>query len=391
MPGRISRLWQFRLRTLLLALTLLIVAGNGFLVWWRAPFHVDRRTNGAAWSHVDAWHLVQINGWEQEFKRALQQGDPPPARPPRPKMLYRERFRVYRNLRGEHVKHGPGEVFDDRGSRLRVEHWVHGKLHGPWIDWLPDGQKIAWGEYRQGQKHSDWVHPDGDVRTHEQYAFGVRRLQEIYVAEELFVRRRYGADGGLKESTQWYGGRKMRLRIRYFTGEDGSELADYESWHSNGERALTGRRRNGLETGEWVIRDKDGAVVRRAMFLDGRLVGKDGDPAAPILLTEASKTPGGQVLQMALDEGAAMVFAETPLPTVARYIEDAHRIPVHVDEVSLRGAGISPEAPITIHIEHGLSLRAALQILLDDLDLAAVARRDELHITTRENALDSRQ
>ncbi|MBW3600045.1 MAG: hypothetical protein KY475_22580 [Planctomycetes bacterium] len=56
----LRQLAQFRLRTLLAALTLLIVAGNGFLFWWRMPFDIERRTTTSSWDLLEYFRRHDI-------------------------------------------------------------------------------------------------------------------------------------------------------------------------------------------------------------------------------------------------------------------------------------------------------------------------------------------
>jgi hypothetical protein len=78
-------------------------------------------------------------------------------------------------------------------------------------------------------------------------------------------------------------------------------------------------------------------------------------------------------------------FNETPLYDVIAKIRDAHSIQIELDERSLENAGIDVNTPITRRIS-GISLRSALPLLLDNLDLTYIVMGEVLLITTKEAA-----
>lgn len=109
----------------------------------------------------------------------------------------------------------------------------------------------------------------------------------------------------------------------------------------------------------------------------------------PIYLSADS--PREQRIRKKLDEPSkAMEFTETPLRDVAAEIEDLHEIPVQIDAKACEDAGLELDAPITRSV-HDMSLRSALRLLLDDLDLTYLVTNDVLMITTKDKAAENLQ
>jgi hypothetical protein len=68
-PSRWRRLMQFRLRTLLAGMTLLLIAGNGFLIWWRTPFVVKQTTRNPGAEIVEILRREIFSNWQTEMRR----------------------------------------------------------------------------------------------------------------------------------------------------------------------------------------------------------------------------------------------------------------------------------------------------------------------------------
>ena len=100
----------------------------------------------------------------------------------------------------------------------------------------------------------------------------------------------------------------------------------------------------------------------------------------------ASATAGDAVpaIEAALDKpGSRFEFNEMPLRDVIAKIREAHSIPVELDHRALEDAGVDLDTPITQHIS-GISLRSALRLLLDTIDLTYRVKNEVLQITTKE-------
>jgi len=90
-------------------------------------------------------------------------------------------------------------------------------------------------------------------------------------------------------------------------------------------------------------------------------------------------------IEAALGETAKLDFADQPLAYVVETLAKQHKIPIQVDNKALTNEGIGTDTPVTAHIE-GVSLRSALRLVLDQLDLTYVVRNEVLFITTRTEA-----
>ncbi|NQT36772.1 MAG: hypothetical protein HQ581_04740 [Planctomycetes bacterium] len=115
----------------------------------------------------------------------------------------------------------------------------------------------------------------------------------------------------------------------------------------------------------------------------GKTEKKDPPPERPEP-TEPLRTGTDAILE-ALQEPTEFMFIEQPLADVADFIEDMHRIPVHIDRRALEDVGISDDTPITFSTSK-ISLRSALKLTLKPLDLTWIIDAESLVITTDEEA-----
>jgi hypothetical protein len=91
-------------------------------------------------------------------------------------------------------------------------------------------------------------------------------------------------------------------------------------------------------------------------------------------------------IRSALAQPTEFEFPEMPLTEVAHYISDRHKIPLQFDTNALRDSGIDPATtPVTRNLK-GLSLRSALNLVLDELNLTWLIRDEVLLITTKDAA-----
>ncbi len=74
-------------------------------------------------------------------------------------------------------------------------------------------------------------------------------------------------------------------------------------------------------------------------------------------------------------------FTDTSLKDVVEYLKDAVRIEIQLDAAGLKDAGVDPDQQVTKNIR-GMSLRSALKLLLDDLQLKYVIHNEVLLITS---------
>ena len=90
-------------------------------------------------------------------------------------------------------------------------------------------------------------------------------------------------------------------------------------------------------------------------------------------------------IRAALNQTTHFDFVETPLKDVVFYFADKHDIPILIRSQKLEEASISQDTPVTKSVR-SITLRSALKLLLNDLDLAYVVENGVLTITTKEEA-----
>jgi hypothetical protein len=77
-------------------------------------------------------------------------------------------------------------------------------------------------------------------------------------------------------------------------------------------------------------------------------------------------------------------FVEQPLKDVFLFLQDVHKIPIHIRKNKLDEVGIPLDKPVTISLR-GVSLRTALDLILDELELTYFVK-EVLIVTTPEDA-----
>ncbi|HWB11504.1 MAG TPA: hypothetical protein VG826_19900 [Pirellulales bacterium] len=87
-------------------------------------------------------------------------------------------------------------------------------------------------------------------------------------------------------------------------------------------------------------------------------------------------------VQTALNEKTEMDFANQPLSDVVEYIAERHEIGVQLDYKSMSAAGVGSDTPITAK-RKGVTLRDALQTVLEPLGLAFTIHHEVLLITSK--------
>jgi len=83
----------------------------------------------------------------------------------------------------------------------------------------------------------------------------------------------------------------------------------------------------------------------------------------------------------ALETPVDMNFQEAPLQDVIGALAAKAQVPVILDEKALTEAGVSTDTPVSIQVKQ-VSFKAALRIMLGNLDLTYVVRDEVLQITT---------
>ena len=95
----------------------------------------------------------------------------------------------------------------------------------------------------------------------------------------------------------------------------------------------------------------------------------------------SQQSPAEKKIQEALKQPTQIEFVETPLKDVVDYLKDLHHIEIQLDSAALKEAGIDESTPVTKNLK-GISLRSALKLLLDELQLKYVVHNEVLLITT---------
>jgi hypothetical protein len=90
-------------------------------------------------------------------------------------------------------------------------------------------------------------------------------------------------------------------------------------------------------------------------------------------------------IHAALDQNTDVKFTEKPFYGVMDYLSQRHEIEIELDLRALDDASIPIDVPVTRSIK-GVTLRSALNLLLDDLDLTYVVQNGVLMVTTKAEA-----
>ncbi len=109
----------------------------------------------------------------------------------------------------------------------------------------------------------------------------------------------------------------------------------------------------------------------------------------PLAVIDASLSAAEQSAAAKINAALALPtsvdFVDTPLKDVIDYIKDLHKIEIRLDAACLKDAGVEPDNPVTINLK-GISLRSALRLLLDEMQLKYVIHNEVLLITSPQKA-----
>jgi hypothetical protein len=102
---------------------------------------------------------------------------------------------------------------------------------------------------------------------------------------------------------------------------------------------------------------------------------------------QAAPRPSGAeaVIHEALLEKCDVEFDQLPLVDAVRPLAKPHLVQVYIDHKALTDAGVGTDTPVTCSVK-GLSYKAALKLLLDELDLTYLLRNEVLLITSKTEA-----
>ncbi len=95
-------------------------------------------------------------------------------------------------------------------------------------------------------------------------------------------------------------------------------------------------------------------------------------------------SPAGMKINQALAEPVDVSFENQPLGTVLDTLAHMTGINVHVDRAGLQAEGVTSETPVSITLTQPVSLRSALNLILEELRLSYVIRNEVLLITSEQ-------
>jgi general secretion pathway protein D len=100
---------------------------------------------------------------------------------------------------------------------------------------------------------------------------------------------------------------------------------------------------------------------------------------------ESRRSPKEIEIEQKLLTPVSLHFRDTALVEVIDHLKRVAKINLHVDVTALAEAGVDPRTPVTIELQDDISLKSALQLILDELGLSYVIKDEVLKITTSEH------
>lgn len=95
-------------------------------------------------------------------------------------------------------------------------------------------------------------------------------------------------------------------------------------------------------------------------------------------------SPGEQAIQKALKEQVEVRFSDRPLKEVLETLGSLVGINVYPDPQGLAAEGVTTDTPVTINLSQPISLKSALNLILDPLRLSYVIQNEVLLITSEQ-------
>lgn len=148
---------------------------------------------------------------------------------------------------------------------------------------------------------------------------------------------------------------------------------DTKSWHDSGGDVAPAP----FPTGQFLLvtatrETHDGVVDLLAQI---RAVAANRSARTP------QSSTGAAAIEAALKSPTSLEFVETPLKEVIDFLKERHKIEIQIERRELETLGVSLETQVTKKLK-GISLRSALNLILDDLGLNYVVRNEVLLITS---------
>jgi hypothetical protein len=131
-----------------------------------------------------------------------------------------------------------------------------------------------------------------------------------------------------------------------------------------------------------------GARVRFGIFaiaVGASVLSAPACAAEPWPSVGANDNAAAKAIVQALAKPVRLEFIETPLEDVLAFLADQSRVAIQIDRRGLDNAGIGTDTPITKNLKE-VSLRSALRLILDDLNLTFVVDHEVLLITAPDKA-----
>jgi len=101
----------------------------------------------------------------------------------------------------------------------------------------------------------------------------------------------------------------------------------------------------------------------------------------PQTIIGTDDSPTAMKINAALQSPAEIACKEAPLRDVVEQLKKQHKIEIQLDGPALKEAGVDESTPVTKNLK-GISLRSALNLLLDELQLKFVIHNEVLLITS---------
>ncbi|MFP6752684.1 MAG: hypothetical protein VB855_13475, partial [Pirellulaceae bacterium] len=93
-------------------------------------------------------------------------------------------------------------------------------------------------------------------------------------------------------------------------------------------------------------------------------------------------SPAGMKIQSALNQPVDISFTDTPLSVVMDTLGRMTGINVHLDRQGLSAEGVTSDTPVSINLSQPVTLKSALNLMLEELRLSYVIRNEVLLITS---------
>ena len=95
-------------------------------------------------------------------------------------------------------------------------------------------------------------------------------------------------------------------------------------------------------------------------------------------------TPAEQEIQRSLSKPVEVRFNNRPLKEVMETLAVASGISIHLDNAGLGAEGVTSDTPVTINLLQQISLKSALNLILEELHLSYVIQNEVLKITSEQ-------